>query len=129
MAACGFAWRPLGSTTNDENNVISRAGMFALAAGLIGISKGDLAMSTKVTLARLAVLFATVSVQNAALAQTYFPAFPAAANGQSSQTVNRLNSKIPSNARAQATSPSRPRQQRWIQYRAPNRVIRDETAY
>ena len=56
-------------------------------------------MSTKITLATLAVLLTAISIQGAAYAQNY--AGPAAANSQ------RIKLKIPSSARAEATPRSR----------------------
>jgi hypothetical protein len=64
-------------------------------------------MSARVTLANLAVLLTAAAIQTVASAQDY--SGTAASNSQSSHTVNRVKSKVPSDARAsQATSPSRP---------------------
>ena len=81
-------------------------------------------MSVKIIFATFAVSLAAVSFQPPASAQTYFPAFSDAANGQPSQTVDRLKSQIPSDARAQAALP-----RRRGQLGAPNRAIRNESAW
>jgi hypothetical protein len=69
--------------------------------------KGELTMPARVTLAKLAVLLTAVAIQSVASAQDF--SGPATASSQLSQTVNRVKSKVPSDARAsQATSPGRP---------------------
>jgi hypothetical protein len=106
---------------DDEDNVISRSGMFAPETCLVVIAKGEQAMSTRFTLGTLAVLFAVAPANDQASAQTCFPAFPTAPNGQLSQTVNRVKPQTRSNARAQATLPSR--------RETPIGTMRDDTAY
>jgi hypothetical protein len=56
-------------------------------------------MSARSKLAALAALLTALSVQGTAFAQqTYFPAFQAAPEFRSSQALNRLKTRIPSNA-------------------------------
>jgi hypothetical protein len=63
-------------------------------------------MSAKSTLVAFVVLLAAVSSQGAASAQDYFG--PAGKKSEPKQTVNRVKSKLPFNARAsREASPSR----------------------
>jgi hypothetical protein len=55
-------------------------------------------MSARIKLAALAAVLTTLSLQGAAFAQNYFPAFPAAPEHRFNQTVSRMKAKIPSNA-------------------------------
>jgi len=63
-------------------------------------------MSARIKLITLATLLTALSVNGTAFAQNYFPAFPAAPEYRSNQSINRLKAKIPSNAFGSINDPT-----------------------